>query len=106
MEGGWSGSWKPRTPAIEFHCSHTIGILPHYIRTTYQSLSKLQLACGDDLVKANVYEQMGILRRDLAEEDVAKPSEGVAICGGIFDLDTGGLEVLEDYVCDGEMKSF
>lgn len=65
-----------------------------------ESLVKVQLGFGDDLVCRNVVEQLGILKH------VLKEVPDVAIVGSVFHLETGRVDFFDEYVQNGEVKLF
>mmetsp|Transcript_19054 Transcript_19054/g.47670 ORF Transcript_19054/g.47670 Transcript_19054/m.47670 type:complete len:397 (-) Transcript_19054:1338-2528(-) len=65
-----------------------------------ESLVKVQLGFGDDLVCRNVVEQLGILKH------VLKEIPDVAIVGSVFHLETGRVDFFDEYVQNGEVKLF
>eukprot|EP00929_Paragymnodinium_shiwhaense_P109563 TRINITY_DN7603_c0_g2_i1.p1 TRINITY_DN7603_c0_g2~~TRINITY_DN7603_c0_g2_i1.p1 ORF type:complete len:452 (+),score=56.37 TRINITY_DN7603_c0_g2_i1:103-1458(+) len=65
-----------------------------------KKLKIVQEKYADDLVTANVIEQMGIMKAVLEE------TRGVAIIGSVFCIHSGTVEILDEYVHDGKLLSF
>eukprot|EP00929_Paragymnodinium_shiwhaense_P069183 TRINITY_DN348_c0_g2_i7.p1 TRINITY_DN348_c0_g2~~TRINITY_DN348_c0_g2_i7.p1 ORF type:complete len:388 (-),score=81.94 TRINITY_DN348_c0_g2_i7:451-1572(-) len=60
-----------------------------------KKLRRFQTQVGNDLVAANVVEQMGIMKHVL--EDIP----GVAVVGAVFCIESGRIEFLDQYVHEG-----
>eukprot|EP00929_Paragymnodinium_shiwhaense_P069179 TRINITY_DN348_c0_g2_i3.p1 TRINITY_DN348_c0_g2~~TRINITY_DN348_c0_g2_i3.p1 ORF type:complete len:282 (-),score=48.05 TRINITY_DN348_c0_g2_i3:508-1299(-) len=65
-----------------------------------KKLRRFQTLVGNDLVAANVVEQMGIMKHVL--EDVPD----VAVVGAVFCIESGRIEFLDQYIYDGINMSF
>eukprot|EP00929_Paragymnodinium_shiwhaense_P109683 TRINITY_DN76168_c0_g1_i1.p1 TRINITY_DN76168_c0_g1~~TRINITY_DN76168_c0_g1_i1.p1 ORF type:complete len:450 (+),score=82.09 TRINITY_DN76168_c0_g1_i1:120-1469(+) len=65
-----------------------------------EKLGQIQDLCGQDLVSANVVEQMGIMKNVVSE------IAGVSIVGAVYCLESGRVEFFDQYIKDNKIMSF